>query len=155
VRVETCCVRWATPLARRSITAIVGTRQINSDTKQVEFQWKWRLTRFGGAVVKQRSEIEKRHSTLLDELNRQRQEKEEYERSHQVLLLDREQNLSFALKAITENYAKNSIQNVVDGSKGFPSVATFYKLDTGWQLGQEGLRQLLESLKRSEQEEKQ
>jgi len=154
VRVEKCCVRWSVPLAKRSITAIVGIREINSDTREVEFQWKWQLTRFGRAVVNQRSEIEKRDSALLEQLNKQRQAKEEYERSHRVLLLGQDQTLSFALKAVIEDYQQHFIQSLVDESKDYRSVATFYRLDTGWQLGQQGLRQMLESLKKSEQDEK-
>jgi hypothetical protein len=151
VRVETCCVRWSVPLAKRSIIAIIGIREINSDTREVEFQWKWRLTRLGGAVVNQRPEIEKRHSALLDQLSKQRQAKEEYERSHRVLLPGQDQNLSFALNAISEDYQRHFVQNLVDDSKDYRSVATVYRLDTGWQLGQQGLRNLLESLKKSEQ----
>ena len=86
---------------------------------------------------------------------KQHQAKEEYERSHQVLLLGQEQNLSFALKAISEDHQRHFVETLIDEAKDYRSVASLYRLDTGWQLGQQGLRQLLESLKKAEQEEKQ
>jgi hypothetical protein len=143
--------KWAVPLANRTCTIIVGIRKVSDNSSEVQFEWKWRLTRYGEAVSKQRSEIERRHKDLFDQLGKLRSAKEEYEHSHAVWMVGREQSLSFTTKAITEDYERNFRQQLIDGSRVYQSVAVLHKFDTGWQLGQQGEQQLKDSLNKAEQ----
>jgi hypothetical protein len=145
-----CCIKWAVPLANRIVTNIIGIRGIRETTTEVQFDWKWRLTQYGESVLGQRFEIERRHSDLLDQLNKIREAKEQYERSHRVLLVGQDTLLSLISKAIGDDYEHRFHEQLVNDSNTYHSVATLYKFDTGWQFGQEGRRNLHESLSKAE-----
>jgi hypothetical protein len=142
-------IKWAIPLANRICTRIIGIRELPADAAEVQFEWRWRLTRYGEAVVQQRSEIERRHKDLFGELEKTRKAKEDYERSHGVWMIGQDQNISFASKAIVEDYER-SRQHFVDGAKLYQSVIKLQKLDTGWQIGQQGDQELKDNLGKAE-----
>jgi hypothetical protein len=132
-------VAWTVPLGVRECTSIIGVRSINTEATEVEFEWKWHLTRYGTAVAAQRSEIGRRYQEIIDRLNSS---------ISKGTILERYKRASFnnLLMSMLDGQRKIHGNEYLNPSMPHQCEARFTKFNSGWQLRQSDKRQLIEDL---------